>query len=207
MNISTYNSKSNFNGIPIAKTVLQKQICKGCFRPVDAVVSFMEKADLNKAGMDNPAWGESKYGANILYDAAEKLGNPFRKTSERFLFVEVPQEMDNSNIKALASIFVDADQIRGGSLQSLRPHECLEPVKGAGLMVLYTMTKIAEKLKKAQVYFISRGKQETIDFYRRSGMIEKENNVFMLPSNMFKAFQQRIEEKFPITEIFEESIH
>ena len=121
--------------------------------------------------------------------------------------VESPQEMEYCNIKSIASIFADDEQIRGALLQSLRPHECLEPVKGAGLMVLYTMSKIAEKLKKAQIYFTSRGKQETIDFYRRIGMVEKENNNFMLPFNMFKSFQQRVEEKFPIQKIFEENIN
>ena len=115
--------------------------------------------------------------------------------------------MDYCKVKALSSIFVDAQQVRGGSLQSLRPHECLEPIKGAGLMVLYTMTKIAEKLKKAQVYLTSRANDDTVNFYRRSGMIEGKNNAFMLPSDMFRTFQQKIEERFPVLKIFEENIN
>ncbi|MCR4880478.1 MAG: hypothetical protein K6A44_00800 [bacterium] len=207
MKINNNSQISNFSGIPLIKTSLQKQVYKGFYRPIDAFVSFMEKADLEKEGMKNRIWGESKYGANIIFDAEEYFRNPFRKTAKRFLLVESPQEMEYCSIKAIASIFTDAEQIRGALLQSLRPHECLEPVKGAGLMVLYTMSKIAEKLKKAQIFLTSRGKQETIDFYRHMGMIEKENNTFVLPSDMFKSFQQRIEEKFPVARVFEENIN
>ena len=206
MKINSFSQQNSFNGIPIIKTTLQKQVCKSCFRPIDAFVSFMEKSDLEKKGMNAGTWFSTKYGNSILCNAEEFFSKPFKKTSQNFLFVESPQEMDYCSVKALASYFVDTNQIRLSELQSLRPHESLEPVKGAGLMILYTASKIAEKLKKAQVYLISRGKQDTIDFYRHSGMIEKENNVFILPANIFKSFQEKIEERFPILKIFENNI-
>ncbi len=206
MKICSYSQKNNFNGIPIIKMTLQKQVSKNSFRPIDAFVSFMEKSDLEKKGMDAGTWFSTKYGNSILFSAEEKFSNPFKKTSQNFLFVESPQEMDYCSVKALASYFVDPDQIRIAELQSLRPHELLEPVKGAGLMILYAASKIAEKLKKAQVHLISRGCKETLDFYRHSGMIAGEKMDFSLPANLFKSFQQKIEEHFPVSKIFEENI-
>ena len=207
MKVSEVKQSNNFCGIPLIKTTLQKQVCKGLYRPIDAFVYLMQKADLDKVGMNTRAWKNTKYGISILFDAQSRLNNPFQNTTQRFLFVETPQEMDYCSIKALASYFEDTDQIRLSSLQSLRPHEILEPVKGAGIMVLYTASKIAEKLKKAQVCLVSRGKPETLAFYRQSGMIEKENNFFTLPSEKFKSFQEKIKEKFPIVKIFEENIN
>lgn len=206
MKINSHQQQNTFGGIPIIKTSLQKQICKSSFIPIDAFVSFMEKSDLDKKGMELSKWFRTDYGFSILEEAEETFSKPFKKNAKNFLFVELPQEMKSYSVKALASYFNDPEQIRLTELQSLRPYETLEPVKGAGLMLLYTASKIAEKLKKARLYLVSADKPKTVDFYRQAGLIEGENRNFTLPSDMFKSFQQKIEEKFPVLKFFEEYI-
>lgn len=206
MKINSITKQNNFCGIPILRAQLQQQISQKSTVPVNAIISFMEASDLEKAGMQHHIWSQTKYGANILLEFEEKLRNRFKNLTQRFLFTEITPNGGTRPIKSLASVFIDDDQIRLAELQSIRPEEYIEPTKGAGLIILYTLSKMAEVLKRPKIFLNSRLNGNTLDFYKNAGMRNLETTKFILENKDFSQFQQRIESHFPVTEFFVNNI-
>ena len=127
----------------------------------------------------------------------------------RYLFVDVPKASPKEQVKAMAMYHVGADNINLQLLQSENQLKWFKKTKGAGSMIIYALTKIAEKLgKKAVTVDADRAAYK---FYEKMGMKISKTDVsyrdygryYILPRKMFKDFQKKIEEKFGVVPVRE----
>jgi len=191
----------NFGAIPLYEATLGvKKAFSRKITPMKAIVSIMEKTDLDRPGMDYLKWDKTSYGGAIIDEFASKMPHKLR----RFLLVDMPDAAPKEQVKALALYTVGFENINLQLLQSENQLKWFKKTKGAGSLIIYALTKIAEILGKEAVCVDA--DRAAFKFYKKIGMkksidsnFREEGEFFILTKNMFKAFQQKMEEKFNIT--------
>ena len=171
--------------------------------PMRAFVSIMENSDLDRPSLDISKWCRTKYGDLIISVFEDKSHLPSLYRDRKFLLVETPEETVGKQVKALALYSAEKDNIDLNVLQSENQMRWFQKTKGAGSLIIYTLTKIAEALGKKEV--IVDADRAACNFYKKIGMKMKQlpgyknkSRVFVLTQDMFKDFQRKMEEKFNI---------
>ena len=202
-NIQQYNT--NFGGIPLYKaTLATKSVFSKKVSPVKAFVSVIEKSDLDRPALSHAKWDKTNYGGEILDEIGLVVSGYLKGNTMRYLLVDVPKASPKEQVKAMAMYYVGSDNINLQLLQSENQLKWFKKTKGAGSMIIYALTKIAEKLGKKSIKVDA--DKAAYKFYEKMGMKISETDVsyrdygryYVLPKRMFRDIQKKIEEKFGV---------
>ena len=142
-----FNTKENhirFGAIPLYRATLsQKRFLKQA-HPIQAVVTQFEKSDLNREGLESGRWFITSFGEEILEAMNEKIFYHWEDPI-KFLLTEIPSVPEKNRIAAMASYFISDNKLNLNVLQSKSEFSLFDRVKGAGSIIMYALSKIAQK--------------------------------------------------------------
>ena len=190
---------TNFGSIPLYRAVLRQKNFLGKTCPVEAIVSWAEKSDLSRLDLKPSRWFFSDFGHNII-QSLQECSPPLGKYSDEFcLLVEIPTEKVGRQVKAMSSFFVSPKNIWIRYIQSKSQTALFKKIKGAGSLIMYAISKFAQKRKSQTVSLYSAGFSK--NFYKKLGFMNISGRRFSLKNPSFEEFQRKLEEKYQIKEI------
>lgn len=187
----------NFGSVPLYRAILQQKRFFRKAEPIEAFVSTFEKSDLNRTSLSPQNWYWTSFGSDIIDEMMQhKTKKYLQKLIKSFLLVEVPALKGENQIRAMASYFFHKDTLCLEMLQSKTQTDFFRKIKGAGSLILYALSQIAQenKAKKVLVYSTA----DAINFYKRAGFKRIVDNEYYLSSTKFKSLQEKIEKKLNI---------
>ena len=191
-NITNFGSRPLYRATLLSKKLFNKP------EPVEAFVSMAEKKDFGREALGYRRWFFTTYGDDILYLMEEQSKHP-KKVNADFLLVDIPSFAAKKQVAAMASYNVGYDNLILKALQSKSEIALFNRIKGAGSLIVYALSKIAQKNdKKAIVLSAATGAKK---FYKKLGFKNIEAKEFMLPKEKYEMLQRKLEEKFHITEV------
>ena len=202
---NTYTNKNTFGSIPLYRATIAKKPMLKAAEPLKAIVSVFEKSDLDKEALTDRVWRGTHYGIGIIQDMEDLPGYSRYMPKQHFLLVETPTEKANKQIKAMAAYHFEKDMLVLGALQSKNQTEYRQKTKGAGSLILYALSKIAEQQGKEKIFVDAYRK--AINFYRKLGLDQVGERTFVLTKENFAKFQRALEERYKIISATERNIN
>ena len=172
----------------------------------DAFVSLLNKEDVPVVEQSKHVWNNTLGGGIItnFLDAFKDIGGAYSKYQDclknyKFFAVENPVEKDgNKRIIGLISMYPDGKSLVVDKLQTVNGLPGEEKIKGAGSVLMYAASRVAEAMGKNKLWLRSAQEKKTLDFYSGIGMSKitsSYNNFFELFADNFSNFQSKIAKK------------
>ena len=197
INSKTISERTSFGSIPLYRaTLMNKKLFKAPV-PVEAFVSIVEKSDAKRGDFKPKNWFFSHYGLDILSQMEENLFS-FRNSFYGFLAVEIPSFKEPKQVKAIASYFFGKENLVLPWLQSKSETAFFSQIKGAGSLIIYALSKIAQRNYANGIFLNSSSWARK--FYKKLGFDEIAIKEFQMPKQKFQKMQKTLEEKFQIKE-------
>lgn len=189
----------NFGSIPLYRAVLKQRRLFGKARPIEAIVSLAEKTDLDRIDLDPDRWFFTSFGEDVIQDMSRMAPSYIKQNYDGGLLVEIPTNAAGKQVKAMASFSTNSDYVCVNALQSKREILPFNRIKGAGSLIMYAISKIAQEKHCPKISLYSA--LGSTGFYRKIGFERNFGRFFDLGSSKIEGFQRRLEEKFQIKEI------
>ncbi|MCR4881691.1 MAG: hypothetical protein K6A44_07060 [bacterium] len=208
MEIKNVNNSNNFASRRLFNTTLFKKGADGVKKPIKAFIAELTPDDFSRADLKSEVWKKTKFGEDILqdlcdtyYGEAQPLLRPSLAGEDiRFFAVEVPDAQTGVKTIALGEAKVRDEFIVLDRLQALNGHEEAEHLSGGGTNILYAISALVKKMKRALVTLESCS--DAVDFYKKSEMTYEprgKNSFFRLYQDKYDEFMKKLGNKFGIT--------
>ncbi len=203
MKISFLNN-INFCSQRLFSAQLYKQTIDNERIPLGAYVSLLDKSDLDRFELHDDNWkddyGYRTIGNDILWDLRRKKANSFWNNIY-FLGIECPSEDEYDRIKALAEVIKTDKNIKLDLLQSRSVLENpSERTVGAGSLIIYMLTKLAQKEGKNRIRLVSIDDSSS-KFYKKVGFNQDYKSVYVMDEPKISEIGQELEKKYNIIPI------
>ena len=192
-------SNRNFGSIPLYRAVLKQRKLFGQARPIEAIVSLAEKTDLDRLDLNPQRWILTEFGYDVIQDMERMSPSYAKQNYDGGLLVEIPSKKPGKQVKAMASFSTNSDDVCVNVLQTKREILPFNRTKGAGSLIMYAISKIAQEKHCPKISLFSA--PGSTGFYKKMGFKRNPGRFFDLSSSKFEDFQRRLEEKFQIKEI------